>query len=221
MTSFYHFSWVRSITIVLLKIFFPLVDQLPFLWYSFGYRFDFLCCVGQLWIYLFVVAVETMWQMNLRQSDSMESGPYPERPGEPDCAYYIRTGLCRFGMTCRFSHPPNRQLVNYFICLVQKLDFFVSFKCNTTIMLHSLRWLQFPYSHKYRALQASSCLYALFFLGFNFITLCIFVGTWWVVTNYILSVGIAFRCWMPESYSFNCMNMVFFILVKHSTCIVS
>ncbi|KAH7670432.1 CCCH-type Zn-finger protein [Dioscorea alata] len=53
---------------------------------------------------------ETMWQMNLRQSDSMESGPYPERPGEPDCAYYIRTGLCRFGMTCRFSHPPNRQL---------------------------------------------------------------------------------------------------------------
>ncbi|XP_073099086.1 zinc finger CCCH domain-containing protein ZFN-like isoform X3 [Elaeis guineensis] len=51
-----------------------------------------------------------MWQMNLRGSESMESGPYPERPGEPDCAYYIRTGLCRFGMTCKFNHPPNRSL---------------------------------------------------------------------------------------------------------------
>ncbi|XP_038973176.1 zinc finger CCCH domain-containing protein ZFN-like isoform X3 [Phoenix dactylifera] len=53
---------------------------------------------------------EAMWQMNLRGSESMESGPYPERPGEPDCAYYIRTGLCRFGMTCKFNHPPNRKL---------------------------------------------------------------------------------------------------------------
>ncbi|KAB2033581.1 hypothetical protein ERO13_D04G026000v2 [Gossypium hirsutum] len=40
----------------------------------------------------------------------MEPGPYPERPGEPDCSYYIRTGLCRFGATCRFNHPPNRKL---------------------------------------------------------------------------------------------------------------
>ncbi|XVE90560.1 hypothetical protein DITRI_Ditri20bG0087600 [Diplodiscus trichospermus] len=40
----------------------------------------------------------------------MESSPYPERPGEPDCSYYIRTGLCRFGATCRFNHPPNRKL---------------------------------------------------------------------------------------------------------------
>ncbi|OMO72946.1 Zinc finger, CCCH-type [Corchorus olitorius] len=48
--------------------------------------------------------------MNLRSSETMESGPYPERPGEPDCSYYIRTGLCRFGATCRFNHPPNRKL---------------------------------------------------------------------------------------------------------------
>ncbi|KAI3459150.1 hypothetical protein Pfo_015813 [Paulownia fortunei] len=32
------------------------------------------------------------------------------REGEPDCSYYIRTGLCRFGATCRFNHPPNRTL---------------------------------------------------------------------------------------------------------------
>ncbi|XP_034682940.1 zinc finger CCCH domain-containing protein ZFN-like isoform X1 [Vitis riparia] len=53
---------------------------------------------------------DAMWQMNLRSSETMESGPYPERPGEPDCSYYIRTGLCRFGITCRFNHPPNRKL---------------------------------------------------------------------------------------------------------------
>ncbi|KAJ6845721.1 zinc finger CCCH domain-containing protein ZFN-like isoform X1 [Iris pallida] len=53
---------------------------------------------------------EAMWQMSLRGSEAMESGPYPERPGEADCAYYIRTGLCRFGVTCKFNHPPNRKL---------------------------------------------------------------------------------------------------------------
>ncbi|KAI3746111.1 hypothetical protein L6452_08533 [Arctium lappa] len=40
----------------------------------------------------------------------MDPGPYPVREGEPDCSYYIRTGLCRFGATCRFNHPPNRKL---------------------------------------------------------------------------------------------------------------
>lgn len=49
-----------------------------------------------------------MWQMNLG-SDGDRS--YPERPGEPDCSYYIRTGLCRFGLTCRFNHPRDRKLV--------------------------------------------------------------------------------------------------------------
>ncbi|KAB1202405.1 Zinc finger CCCH domain-containing protein ZFN-like [Morella rubra] len=53
---------------------------------------------------------DAMWQMNLLSSETMDPGPYPERPGEPDCSYYIRTGLCRFGVTCRFNHPPNRKL---------------------------------------------------------------------------------------------------------------
>ncbi|RWW27025.1 hypothetical protein GW17_00008572 [Ensete ventricosum] len=51
-----------------------------------------------------------MWKTNMRGSDPVESGPYPDRPGEPDCAYYIRTGLCRFGMTCKFNHPQDRML---------------------------------------------------------------------------------------------------------------
>ncbi|GAV86947.1 zf-CCCH domain-containing protein [Cephalotus follicularis] len=53
---------------------------------------------------------DAMWKMNLSSSETMEPGTYPERPGEQDCSYYIRTGLCRFGATCRFNHPPNRKL---------------------------------------------------------------------------------------------------------------
>jgi hypothetical protein len=51
-----------------------------------------------------------MWQMNL--GEAMEAGPYPERIGEPDCSYYMRTGLCRFGMTCKFNHPADRKMVH-------------------------------------------------------------------------------------------------------------
>jgi len=60
-----------------------------------------------------------MWQMNLGSDDTMGvDGSYPERHGEPDCAYYIRTGLCRFGSTCRFNHPHDRKLVlTLFLCL--------------------------------------------------------------------------------------------------------
>ncbi|KAK4758723.1 hypothetical protein SAY87_020024 [Trapa incisa] len=54
---------------------------------------------------------DSMWQINLRTSnEAVCGGIYPERPGEPDCSYYIRTGLCRFGSTCRFNHPANRNL---------------------------------------------------------------------------------------------------------------
>ncbi|KAJ1286812.1 hypothetical protein BS78_03G380800 [Paspalum vaginatum] len=54
---------------------------------------------------------EGMWQqMSMNSGATMEPGPYPERPGEPDCTYYLRTGLCRFGMSCRFNHPPDRNM---------------------------------------------------------------------------------------------------------------
>ncbi|KAL7591992.1 hypothetical protein Lser_V15G33303 [Lactuca serriola] len=32
------------------------------------------------------------------------SMPYPDRPGEPDCIFYLRTGLCGYGNICRFNH---------------------------------------------------------------------------------------------------------------------
>ncbi|XP_030488317.1 zinc finger CCCH domain-containing protein 37 isoform X1 [Cannabis sativa] len=29
----------------------------------------------------------------------------PVRPGEPDCPFYLKTGSCKYGITCRYSHP--------------------------------------------------------------------------------------------------------------------
>jgi Zinc finger C-x8-C-x5-C-x3-H type (and similar) len=56
---------------------------------------------------------DAMWQMSLSGGEQVDAGSYPERPGEPDCSYYMRTGTCRFGMTCKFNHPPNRALVSF------------------------------------------------------------------------------------------------------------
>ena len=36
---------------------------------------------------------------------------YPERPDEPDCIYYLRTGACGYGSRCRFNHPRDRGAV--------------------------------------------------------------------------------------------------------------
>ncbi|GMH11011.1 hypothetical protein Nepgr_012852 [Nepenthes gracilis] len=37
--------------------------------------------------------------------DLAEQAAYPDRPGEPDCIYYLRTGSCGYGSNCRFNHP--------------------------------------------------------------------------------------------------------------------
>ncbi|KAK6130465.1 hypothetical protein DH2020_035803 [Rehmannia glutinosa] len=47
-----------------------------------------------------------MWQLGL--GGGAES--YPERPDEPDCIYYLRTGFCGYGNRCRFNHPRDRSM---------------------------------------------------------------------------------------------------------------
>ncbi|KAG6431870.1 hypothetical protein SASPL_103440 [Salvia splendens] len=34
-------------------------------------------------------------------------GECPKRLGEPPCQYYLRTGTCKFGSSCKFNHPKN------------------------------------------------------------------------------------------------------------------
>lgn len=35
---------------------------------------------------------------------------FPERPGQPDCSYFMRTGDCKYKSFCKYHHPKNRIL---------------------------------------------------------------------------------------------------------------
>ncbi|KAK1279057.1 Zinc finger CCCH domain-containing protein 32 [Acorus gramineus] len=50
---------------------------------------------------------EPMWELALGGGEQY----YPERPGEPDCMYYMRTGSCGYGERCRYNHPRDRSAV--------------------------------------------------------------------------------------------------------------
>ncbi|KAJ8766254.1 hypothetical protein K2173_022313 [Erythroxylum novogranatense] len=39
-------------------------------------------------------------------SSSQKEHSFPERPGQPECQYYMKTGDCRFGSSCKYHHPP-------------------------------------------------------------------------------------------------------------------
>ncbi|XP_042514109.1 zinc finger CCCH domain-containing protein 37 isoform X2 [Macadamia integrifolia] len=38
-------------------------------------------------------------------SENVDASILPERPSEPLCAFYTKTGKCKFGATCKFHHP--------------------------------------------------------------------------------------------------------------------
>ncbi|XAR68140.1 hypothetical protein NMG60_11003167 [Bertholletia excelsa] len=54
---------------------------------------------------------EAVLRLDIQTNDSKDGGmlanscPYPDRPGEPDCTHYLRTGLCSYGSNCRYNHP--------------------------------------------------------------------------------------------------------------------
>ncbi|XP_028116350.1 zinc finger CCCH domain-containing protein 67 isoform X2 [Camellia sinensis] len=33
---------------------------------------------------------------------------FPERPGQPECSYFLKTGDCKYRSGCKFHHPKNR-----------------------------------------------------------------------------------------------------------------
>ncbi|KAI4305739.1 hypothetical protein L6164_029087 [Bauhinia variegata] len=42
---------------------------------------------------------------NRDREAAAQSTLFPDRPGEPDCLYYLRTGSCGYGSNCRYNHP--------------------------------------------------------------------------------------------------------------------
>ncbi|CAJ1943711.1 unnamed protein product [Sphenostylis stenocarpa] len=51
-------------------------------------------------------AVDTNVYMHHQKQMSVEE--FPERPGEPECSYFLKTGDCKFKSNCKFHHPKNR-----------------------------------------------------------------------------------------------------------------
>ncbi len=90
---------------------------------------------------------EAVWHMTIQQQQQPlpppqdggmdhpagQQGQFPERLGEPDCVYYMRTGMCGFGQSCRFNHPPNRKLVRRDILITS--PFFVLLEVQASIVL--------------------------------------------------------------------------------------
>ena len=38
-----------------------------------------------------------------------QTGGLPVRPNEKECSYFMKTGMCKYGETCRWHHPPDKQ----------------------------------------------------------------------------------------------------------------
>ncbi|KAJ3678434.1 hypothetical protein LUZ60_002237 [Juncus effusus] len=43
-------------------------------------------------------------------SDNNSSSNLPERPDQPDCQYFIKTGGCKYGPSCKYHHPKERSI---------------------------------------------------------------------------------------------------------------
>jgi hypothetical protein len=63
----------------------------------------------------FCVLAGSMWRLGLGSGAGGEDAPaaagaarLPERPGEANCVYYLRTGACGYGEGCRYNHPRDR-----------------------------------------------------------------------------------------------------------------
>ncbi|KAL8144702.1 hypothetical protein AgCh_003045 [Apium graveolens] len=51
---------------------------------------------------------EAVRSLKIQSTDNKDGDgvfSYPNRPGEPDCGFYMRTGTCGYGANCRFNHP--------------------------------------------------------------------------------------------------------------------
>ncbi|GMI76722.1 hypothetical protein like AT3G48440 [Hibiscus trionum] len=46
---------------------------------------------------------------NENNDDDVRRTNYPVRPEAEDCAYFIKTGVCKFGFNCKFNHPIPRK----------------------------------------------------------------------------------------------------------------
>ena len=77
--------------------------------------------------------VDTFRRMEVNEEQSSQ---YPDRPGERDCQFFLRTGQCGYGNTCRYNHPLSH--------LPQVRDtFLLTLPCLQFLLLSSLQFVIF------------------------------------------------------------------------------
>ncbi|MQM10110.1 hypothetical protein Taro_042996 [Colocasia esculenta] len=42
------------------------------------------------------------------QSSSSTQAMFPDRPDQPDCQYFMKTGSCKYGSSCKYHHPKEK-----------------------------------------------------------------------------------------------------------------
>ncbi|MQM17571.1 hypothetical protein Taro_050543, partial [Colocasia esculenta] len=50
----------------------------------------------------------------------VQNEEYPQRPGQPECQFYMENGSCRYKSSCRFHHPKDR-LARPAMCLLSPM----------------------------------------------------------------------------------------------------
>jgi len=38
---------------------------------------------------------------------------YPQRPDQPECPFFLKNGMCAYGSSCKFNHPPQVKSIPY------------------------------------------------------------------------------------------------------------
>nr|GMC55617.1 zinc finger CCCH domain-containing protein 37 [Ipomoea batatas]GMC55618.1 zinc finger CCCH domain-containing protein 37 [Ipomoea batatas] len=46
-----------------------------------------------------------------QQNFKLSLAGLPRREGAIHCPYYMKTGICKYGATCKFDHPPPGELI--------------------------------------------------------------------------------------------------------------
>ncbi|RXH96051.1 hypothetical protein DVH24_008551 [Malus domestica] len=57
-------------------------------------------------------SIRAIWILNSLDAVVFSSESYSERPGVPNCVYYMRTGLCGYGGRCQYNQPRDRSAVD-------------------------------------------------------------------------------------------------------------
>lgn len=94
--------------------------------------------------------------------------PFPLRPEAEDCAFYLKTGTCKFGSNCKFNHPIQRkqQVASIF------LPFFPPFFDNRVFSLLCILNRLFSCITHWHRIVANMEMFPLFSFYFMFFPSC-------------------------------------------------